>query len=203
MARLWTAIVGSIDTSRPELDLKDADKAAPVLREVGRALAEKGVGIVVYSGDATFIEPQVVAGYIQSGNAVVRSTATVGSRLARKIGEAAQKSRGFVPFVLLLDARDLEKVIAGNPLPIATSEPNRLHVIFLTAAPKKGGLQALEDLRSRSERFKLKGKVFYLHAPEGIGRSRLVASLERTFGVPTTSRNWRTMIEIRKMVKTL
>jgi uncharacterized protein (DUF1697 family) len=140
--------------------------------------------------------------YIQSGNAVFRSAVNDAARLGRKIGAAVKERRGFEPFVLLLEARDLEKAIAGNPFPEAIPAPNTLHLIFLTGAPKKDSLQSLENLRSKSERFKLKGRVFYLHAPEGIGRSKLVAGLERAFGVLTTARNWRTVTAVRDMVKT-
>lgn len=73
MTTLWTAIVGSIDASRSDLNLKDLDMAGPVLRQIGRALAEQGFGIVVYSSDPKFIEPLVVAGYIESGKAAERS----------------------------------------------------------------------------------------------------------------------------------
>ena len=140
--------------------------------------------------------------YIQSGNAVFRSAENDASRLARKIGAAVKERHGFEPFVLLLEARDLEKVISGNPFPEAAAVPNTLHLIFLTGAPKKGALESLENLKSKSERFKLKGRLFYLHAPEGIGRSKLVAGLERAFGVLTTARNWRTVTAVRDMIQT-
>src|SRR5262245_43995429 len=40
-----------------------------------------------------------------------------------------------------------------------------------------------------SERFHLMDKVFYLHAPEGIGRSKLAANAEKLLGAPMTDRN--------------
>jgi uncharacterized protein (DUF1697 family) len=36
-------------------------------------------------------------------------------------------------------------------------------------------------------------QVFYLHAPQGIGRSKLAAKVEKILGVPTTARNWNTV----------
>jgi uncharacterized protein (DUF1697 family) len=41
--------------------------------------------------------------------------------------------------------------------------------------------------------------VFYLHAPEGIGRSKLAANTEKVLGVATTGRNWRTVRKVMAM----
>jgi len=37
--------------------------------------------------------------------------------------------------------------------------------------------------RSPSERFHLGSRVFYLHAPDGIGRSKLATGVEKALGV--------------------
>ena len=47
----------------------------------------------------------------------------------------------------------------------------------------------LEALQNETERYALLEDVFYLHAPDGIGRSKLAASVERCLGVPVTARN--------------
>ena len=47
----------------------------------------------------------------------------------------------------------------------------------------------LEALQNETERYALLEDVFYLHAPNGIGRSKLAASVERCLGVPVTARN--------------
>jgi uncharacterized protein (DUF1697 family) len=44
-------------------------------------------------------------------------------------------------------------------------------------------------------------QVFFLHAPEGVGRSRLAARVEKLLGVPVTDRNWRTVCKILEMAK--
>jgi len=54
-------------------------------------------------------------------------------------------------------------------------------------------MEMLESLRGERERFQLIDRVFYLHAPDGIGRSKLAANAERLLGVPMTDRNWRTV----------
>jgi len=54
-------------------------------------------------------------------------------------------------------------------------------------------------LKKDSERFRLIGRVFYLHAPEGVGRSKLASGSERLLGVPMTDRNWNTVCKLREM----
>jgi uncharacterized protein (DUF1697 family) len=46
-------------------------------------------------------------------------------------------------------------------------------------------------------------KVFYLYAPDGIGRSRLAAKVEKALGVTVTARNWRTVNEIMSIAREL
>lgn len=58
-----------------------------------------------------------------------------------------------------------------------------------------------QNIKKETERFDLKGKVFYLHTPEGIGRSKLAANAEKLLGVSMTSRNWRTVCKIVEVAK--
>jgi uncharacterized protein (DUF1697 family) len=142
---------------------------------------------------------QNVRTYIQSGNAVFQSGERSVSRLAGNIRAQIQQRRGFAPHVMLLTLAELNKAIANNPFPDATAQPATLHVGFLAAVPNRPDLEALGLLKSPSERFHLHEKVFYLHAPDGVGRSRLAASAERLLGVPLTDRNWRTVCRIREI----
>ncbi len=137
--------------------------------------------------------------YIQSGNVVLQSKEKNVSRLSSKIGAEIKKSHGFEPQVLLLELEEMKKAVESNPFPEAESEPKSLHLNFLTSVPENPDLKALESLKKESERFDLKGKVFYVHAPEGLGRSKLAANAEKFIGVSMTGRNWRTVCKIMAM----
>ena len=141
--------------------------------------------------------------YIQSGNAVFVSPEKDTSQLSNKIRSEIKKRRGFEPHVLLLELEDIERAIRKNPFPEAATDPTTLHAGFLASVPEKPNLKTLESLRSESERFQLIDKVFYLHAPEGIGRSKLAANAEKLLGAPMTDRNWRTVCKIREMAQEL
>jgi uncharacterized protein (DUF1697 family) len=139
--------------------------------------------------------------YIQSGNVVFRSEENDAGLLAGRIGAEIEDRRGFEPLVLLLQTEELERAMESNPFPEAEPEPKTLHLNFLLSIPENPDLGALEELKTANERFELKGRVFYLHAPNGIGRSKLVASLEKLLGVPATGRNWRTVCKIMEIAK--
>lgn len=131
--------------------------------------------------------------YIQSGNVVFQAAATGTRELSRRIATAVCQDREFAPQVIVLTIHELRKAIAANPFPEGAGDPKSLHLGFLESPPANPDEKRLLSLQSGSERFKLAGKVFYLHAPEGIGRSRLAANLEKALGVVVTGRNWRSV----------
>ena len=141
--------------------------------------------------------------YIQSGNAVFRHPERGASRLAADIQGAIHASHGFEPEILLLTTEKIEQAVSSNPFRDAESEPSRLHLSFLAAAPESPDLDLIETLRTDTERFALKNDVAYLHAPDGIGRSKLAARVEKALGVTATGRNWRTVGKILEMARNL
>ncbi|WP_260292823.1 DUF1697 domain-containing protein [Sedimenticola hydrogenitrophicus] len=146
------------------------------------------------------LECRNVRTYIQSGN-VVLQTGKGASSLAKQISSEVKKHHGFEPHALVLQLQEFEAAIATNPFREAESDPKGLHLGFLDSVPPNPDLRKLEALKANSERFQLIDKVFYLYAPEGVGRSRLAASSESLLGVTMTDRNWRTVCKIHDMVE--
>lgn len=138
--------------------------------------------------------------YIQSGNVVFRCDLKSKATLAAKISAAIKAQHGFAPHVLLLEAAELKKAMAGNPYPEAVAEPKSLHLFFLDDAPQHPDLKSLDAVKTDSERYKLANKVFYLHTPDGFGTSRLAARAEKLLGMAATARNWNTVCKLAKMV---
>jgi uncharacterized protein (DUF1697 family) len=137
--------------------------------------------------------------YIQSGNVIFESEDDV-QDLALKINPAIQQYFGFAPHVLVLDQSEFQKAIAGNPFSEAVSSPSSLHLGFLARPPEHPNLEELDRLKSESEQYHLTDRVFYLYAPEGIGRSKLAEKSEKLLGVPMTDRNWNTIMKIHKLI---
>jgi uncharacterized protein (DUF1697 family) len=139
--------------------------------------------------------------YIQSGNAVFRHEAESASQLSSSIRAAIKERHGFDPQVFLLELDELAQAMASNPFPEAESEPKTLHLYFLASTPQNPDLQTLDSLKQDNEQFELIDNVFYLHAPDGIGRSKLAVRAEKALGVAVTGRNWRTVCKIMAMAK--
>ena len=139
--------------------------------------------------------------YIQSGNVVFRHASTDDEKLSRDISAAIDNEFGFLPKVFLLTAAELQHAVDDNPFADVTTEPKTLHLCFLAGQATNVDLASIESLKSESESFVLAERVFYLHAPDGIGRLKLLASVEKLLGVATTGRNWRTVSKILEMTQ--
>lgn len=139
--------------------------------------------------------------YIQSGNAVFRGDISDRGDFSARISDAIAAAKGFAPRVLLLTGAEFAATVENNPFPDA--QPKSLHCYFLAAEPDPADIGRLEEYRAGSERYRFVQRVFYLHAPDGIGRSKLAAQVERRLGVPATARNFRTVTKIRAMAEEL
>lgn len=139
--------------------------------------------------------------YIQSGNVVFDSESKNVRALAQAITERIQRQRGFGPRVLIISRKDLQLAIKANPFPDAVSDPQSLHFFFLDDAPATPNLKALDEAKAPTEAYMIKGKLFFLHAPEGVGRSKLAASAEKYLGVAVTARNYRTVEKIAALAE--
>lgn len=139
--------------------------------------------------------------YIQSGNVVFRKSDSKAPQLAKLIGRTVFEKCGFEPKVLLLTVEELEKAAKLNPFPAAEADPKSLHLLFLAEKPVSFGNDPFDEIKTESESYSLKGSTFYLHAPDGIGRSKLAARAEKLLGVSATGRNWRTVSALLDLAK--
>lgn len=141
--------------------------------------------------------------YIQSGQAVFRSSRRDARKFAQQIGDQLEADFGFRPHVFLRTQEQFQALAEANPFSTDDADPKTLHLFFLDAVPESVDLSELERLRAASEQFALNGDAFYLYAPDGIGRSKLAAQVERKLGVPVTARNWRTVSKLLEMMREL
>ncbi len=148
--------------------------------------------------DLGFQNPQT---YIQSGNAVFLGPREKAEKLEQKITDAVDNQFGFAPKVLAIEKATLDNVIQHNPFIGTITEHKNMHVAFLTKKPEAPNLDLLEDLRKPDEAFSLTKNAFYLHAPSGIGRSKLAAKVDTALGVQTTARNWRSVLAIKALAE--
>lgn len=130
--------------------------------------------------------------YIQSGNVVFKS-----EQLPEDLGQLIETGFGFEPNLLLL-SKD-EFLEAANNNPYASCVGKEVHFYFCKEQPTPD-IERLNTLKAETERYEIIDKVFYLHAPDGIGRSKLVANVEKCMAVPATGRNLNTVNKLLDMI---
>ena len=133
--------------------------------------------------------------YIQSGNVVFDARGSTNT----KIGALVEGKFGFKPEVLVLSGDELSQAIKNNPY--SAVEGKQCHFYFCKSYPESINNSRLSELKAASEEYFIKGKVFYLYAPDGIGRSKLAAKIEACLGVTGTARNLNTVNKLSAMVK--
>lgn len=136
---------------------------------------------------------QNVETYIQSGNVVLQHSESNPRVLSKKIANEVRVGFGFQPHILVLTLAQLQRAAENNPFPGAQADPKTLHLYFLAAPAENITFDIMEQIKKDNEAFKLIEQVFYLHAPDGIGRSKLAEKVEKLLAVPTTARNWNTV----------
>lgn len=134
--------------------------------------------------------------YIQSGNIVYRKKSPSGDQLASLV----DTQFGFRPAVFTLSIDALRDAAANNPF--HTDIGKTVHFTFIEGDTSSMDSELLESLKAPSEQYALNGQVFYLHAPDGIGRSKLVAKIDRIFkGCTLTARNLNTINKLLAMIE--
>lgn len=139
--------------------------------------------------------------YIQSGNVVFQTHQNSKLELSKQLASKVLEAHGFEPKVLLLGVSELSIAIAKNPFP--TEDGKLLHFFFLDAVPLSPDLEKLDAIKLDSEAYHLQDQMFYLHAPDGVSRSKLFANVEKCLSVPATARNWNTVNKLPSVINSL
>lgn len=142
-----------------------------------------------------------VQSYVQSGNIVFRVASGDAASLATTIEDAFEKKWGFRSRIMVRDAEWLDSRVAENPYPEVADEPKKLHLYALEREPTGEEEQRLTEKCTGPEHFTIKGDAFYLKAPNGLGHSVFANLISRTLKVPSTARNWRTVLALLEMAK--
>lgn len=132
--------------------------------------------------------------YIQTGNLILQSS----KHPEANIGSLVQSQFGFCPEVLVLSEAEFGLSVANNPY--SGFEGKFVHFYYCKDLPKIDYTK-LEKYLAETERYELSGSLFYLHAPDGIGRSKLVANIESCLGVAATGRNLNTINKLKGMLE--
>ncbi len=132
---------------------------------------------------------QDITTYIASGNLVFRASGTPDDLATALRAKLAVD----VP-VLVLTGDDLRAAVLGCPFP--PDPGNLVHGFFCFDPPAMDEARAA-SLQAPTEALAVMDRIVWLHAPEGIGRSKLVEKMDKVItGTTFTARNFNT---IRKL----
>ncbi len=132
--------------------------------------------------------------YIQSGNIILDAVANPMSQ----IEDILQAQFALHPRVLVLTKKEFESAITNNPYP--AFEGKLVHFYFCESTPNLN-TKKLQLLADETEQTHLNKNVFYLYAPNGIARSKLVSKIETCLGVSATGRNLNTVNKLKGLLQ--
>lgn len=142
--------------------------------------------------------------YIQSGNVVFATTDSDLIKVARRIEDSIEKRFSFRPCVLLRTASEMREVVARNPFAARSGvDPAKLVVSFLANVPASEIRDKVVAINVGPEDIRANGRELYIYFPDGQGRSKLPAVLDRTLKMPATARNWNTVEKLLAMAEAL
>ncbi|HEY9117206.1 MAG TPA: DUF1697 domain-containing protein [Roseivirga sp.] len=139
---------------------------------------------------------QNVRTYIQSGNVVCDYPTPPNT----EIGDLIESRFGFNPSTFILSAQQLKHTANCNPFPKDIGKA--VHFFFLESLPDQIDYALLESLKSESEAYRLIDNVFYVYAPDGIGKSKMVDKIGKAFSKTNmTARNLNTINKLLQMTE--
>ena len=140
--------------------------------------------------------------YVQSGNVVFRTDEKDTALLTKRMEDAIERKFGFRAGVVLRTTAELRDLIAQSPFGKRKGlEPSKLTVTFLACDLTKETCDQVLGIKPEVEEIKLGRRELYIYFPDGMGRSKLTAVLDRTLKKAGTVRNWNTVTKLLEMAE--
>jgi uncharacterized protein (DUF1697 family) len=147
---------------------------------------------------------QDVQTYVQSGNVVFRTSERDPAALGKKIENVIEKKFGFRADVVVRTPSELREVIARNPFKKRSGiEPGKLLVTFLATDPGPEIRNAVLEIKTNPEEVHLSGRELFIYYPDGQGRSKLWAKVDKALRNAGTARNWNTVTKLLEIAEKL
>ena len=77
--------------------------------------------------------------------------------------------------------------------------PGFLHAAWLESPPTEENVERVRSFASGGEGFEVRGRVAYLHTPNGFGRSKMAERFDKAIGVENTARNWNSVLKLSEL----
>ena len=137
--------------------------------------------------------------HLDSGNAVIHAANGVTAGHAAAIAAGISSRLGIAVPVIVKSTRELDAIIAEDPIAVAAAEHSRLLVAFARAPRALEGLAAIEPLVRAPEKFAMGRHAAFLYCSAGIPESRAVEALLGKAGKESTTRNRATVLKLQAL----
>lgn len=134
-----------------------------------------------------------VSYYIQSGNIILMSDKNPTNHIQTLVTE----NYGFSPDIFVLTSIEFLTAYASNPY---TKYQGKFVHSYFCKDKIVLNKEKIRRLAATTEEYIVKDNVFYLHAPEGIGKSKLVANIAACLNQQATGRNLNTINKIHTLM---
>jgi uncharacterized protein (DUF1697 family) len=138
---------------------------------------------------------------LNSGNVLFQSKRPSVAKIAASIETAINAACGFSAAVIVITARELDRIVDENPLLHVIDDPAR-HLVAFVTHPKH--LEALRPLLKESwtpDALGLTERAAYLWCATGMLDSKFLQAFSRKAGATVTTRNWATVLKLQAAAK--
>ena len=140
--------------------------------------------------------------YLNSGNAIFRTKEKNLSAIGKRLEDAIEMERGFRPAVILRTTEEMHDVIARNPFAKRKNlDPAKFAVLFFNTALLPGTRRQLEAINVGPEEIKAHDRELYVYFPDGMGRSKASAAIDRVVKKTATGRNWNSVMNMMEIAE--
>ena len=139
--------------------------------------------------------------WIASGNAVFRTFGPVGAELEALLERSIAERIGPRLEVMVRDAGEWDRMIAGNPFPEDAAErPSKLLATVLKGTPDEAGARAFEALAVAPDRCRVVGDIAWMVFTDAASlKAYTPAAYRRMLGASGTGRNWNTVVKLQAL----
>jgi uncharacterized protein (DUF1697 family) len=144
-----------------------------------------------------------VQSYIQSGNLVFElPNPELIPELESRLQKAFSETFGFEIPVLIRTSEEWAESVAQNPfLKEENVDIERLHLTCLKELPSPELLEKIKAFQYLPDRYEIIGRDVFIFCAAGYGTSKLVNSFfESKLKTSATTRNWKTVMQLNKMI---
>jgi len=148
------------------------------------------------------LDCSLVQTYIQSGNVIFFNASEDLEGIKSALEKHLQAAFGFEIPLITLEREKLFELAENNPFTNRSDiDPSYLHLTFFSGVPTLEMPSSISPNTFFPDEFSLAETCAYVYCPLGYGRTKLNNSFfEKKLGVSATTRNWKTVMELIRIL---